>query len=68
MHKKLNEPDYTYNNPGPGKYVMPSEFGLYQDKKAKEIDEQLKKKFDAEDEERKKEYDAKLAARKSGHS
>ena len=68
MHKKLTNMDSTSENPGPGKYTLPSEFGQYQAKNAKEIDEALEKKFKEEDEKKKKEYEAKLNARKSGQS
>lgn len=68
MHKKLTTTDSSSNNPGPGKYTLPSEFGLYQAKNAKEIDEALEKKFKEEDEQKKKDYEAKISARKSGQS
>lgn len=67
MHQKLKNIDSTSDYPGPGKYVLPSEFGLYQAKNAKQIDEQLEAKFKAEDEQKKKDFDAKISARKSGH-
>lgn len=49
MHAKLKTIGGINTNPGPGQYVLPSEFGLYEAKNAKEVDEALKKKYEEED-------------------
>ncbi|MCQ2818430.1 MAG: hypothetical protein MJ252_14275 [archaeon] len=68
MHKKLKNIDSRDDYPGPGQYMLPSEFGQYESKFAKQVDEQLAAKFKAEDEKKKADHDALIAKRKGGHS
>lgn len=66
MHKKLKNIDSTENYPGPGQYKLPSEFGHYESKFAKQVDEELAKKFKEEDDRKKAEHDELIRKRKGG--
>ena len=68
MHKKLKNIDSTENYPGPGQYKIPSEFGHYESKYAKQVDEELAKKFKEEDDRKKAEHDALINKRKTGQA